>query len=262
MNNSSEWVGKKFGRLTVVSFQHTVPPDRGWLWLCRCDCGNSKLLRPGDVKQGKIKSCGCYHSETSTIRATKFKHLVKDNKRLYSIYNGIKKRCYNKNEPRYKDYGARGIRMCDEWLMSFDEFVEWSLSNGYSGEMSIERINVDGNYCPENCKWITLKDQAFNKRDTVWVRYKGERIQLIKLCARENVSYDNVHNRIYSLGWSVEKAIETPSQQEGSLRSKCRERGINYETVRSRILKFGWSEEKALNTPSRGRGANRKTYKE
>lgn len=209
---------------------------------------------PGDVKGGKVKSCGCYHDEKSVERATKFKHLVKDNKRLYSIYNGIKKRCYNKSEPRYRDYGARGIKMCDEWLKSFDGFVEWSLSNAYTDKMSIERIDVDGDYCPENCKWIPLKEQAFNKRETKWVTYKGEYIQLIKLCERENVKYDTVHNRIYSLNWSVEKAVDTPSIQKGSLMSKCREKGISYGTVRDRIYKFGWSEERALNTPPRIKG--------
>lgn len=256
MNNSAEWIGKKFERLTVISFEHAKPPYRGWLWVCECECGNIKTLIPNDIKQGKVRSCGCLHNEMSTERATKFKHLTKNNKRLYSIYNGVKKRCYNKAESRYKDYGARGIKMCEEWLVSFDNFVEWSLSNGYSNEMTLERVDVNGDYSPYNCKWITLEEQAFNKRDTKWVTYKGESIQLVKLCKRENVSYDTVHNRIYSLGWSVERAIDEPSQQENSLRNKCRERGINYETVRSRILKFGWSEEKALNTPPKPRKHN------
>lgn len=248
-NNSKEWLGKKFGRLVVVSFEHSKPPYRGWLWVCECECGNIKKLMPGDVKSGKVRSCGCLLNEMSTKRATKFKHLTKDNKRLYSIYNGVKKRCYSKAEPRYKDYGERGIKMCDEWLASFDNFADWSLSNGYSDKMTIERIDVNGDYCPENCKWITSQEQSFNKRTTRWVNYKGEHIQLKILCERENVCYDTVHDRIYKRGWSVDKAIETSSQRENSLLSKCRERGMNYETVRSRILKFGWSEERALNTP-------------
>lgn len=260
-NNSTEWLGKKFGRLTIISFEHSKPPYRGWIWVCKCECGNIKKLIPGDVKSGKVMSCGCLHDEMCANRATKFKHLIKDNKRLYSIYNGVKKRCYNKSEPRYKDYGARGIKMCDEWLESFDDFAEWSLINGYSDKMTLERVNVNGNYCPENCKWITLQEQAFNKRTTIWVNYKGEHIQLKKLCKRESVSYDTVHNRIYSLGWSVDKAIETPSQQENSLMSKCREKRINYGTVRDRIYKFGWSEERALNTPAKCRCSHKSNYK-
>lgn len=262
-NNSSEWIGKRFGRLTIVDFTHAEPPYRGWWWVCQCDCGNTRTLIPGDVKQGKTRSCGCLHDEVCTEKATKFKYSVINHKRLYSIYNGIKKRCCKESEPRYKDYGARGIRMCDEWLNpinGFDNFVEWSLANNYDDEMTIDRIDVDGNYEPMNCRWIPLTEQALNKRDTLWVTYKGEHIPLMVLCDRLGVNYDTVHNRVYSLNWSIERAVETPSQQSESLMSKCRKKGINYSTVRDRIYKFEWSEERALNTPSVGRGANSKTY--
>ena len=263
-NNSIEWIDKRFGRLAVTDFVHAEAPTRGWLWVCKCDCGNIKVLRPSEVKSGKIRSCGCLHDEVCSKKATKFVNRVVDHKRLYSIYNGIKKRCYRPEEPRYKDYGARGIRMADEWLDStsgFDRFVEWSMVNGYTDEMTIDRIDVDGNYEPANCRWLPLPEQALNKRDTLWVEYKGERVQLLTLCNRFGVSYDTVHNRIYSLGWSVEAAVDTPSQQHDSLMSKCRERGINYGTVLSRIRKFGWSEEDALNTPSLGRGTKGKDNK-
>lgn len=256
-NNSAEWLGKRFGRLTIVDFAHAESPYRGWMWVCRCDCGNTRTLIPGDVKQGKTRSCGCLHDEVCAEKASKFKYSVKDHPRLYSIYNGIKKRCYSKNEPRYKDYGARGIEMCNSWLNptdGFDNFVEWSLSHGYSEDMSIDRINVDGNYEPTNCRWVSMNEQALNKRDTKWVDYKGEHIQLMVLCDRLGITYDTVHDRIYKRGWSVEDAIEKPSAQHNSLMSKCRERGINYSTVRDRINKFGWDEERALSTPSLGRG--------
>lgn len=261
-NNSTEWIGKRFGRLTIIDFVHAEPPYRGWLWVCRCDCGKTKTLMVSDVKQGKIRSCGCLHDEVCVERGIKFKHLVKENKRLYSIYNGIKKRCYAEREPRYKDYGARGIRMCDEWLnpvTGFDNFAEWSLSNRYTDDMTIDRIDVNGNYEPDNCRWISLSEQALNKRDTLRVTYRGESVPLKELCDRQGVNYDTVHNRIYSLKWSVERAIETPSQQSESLMSKCRERGLNYSTVRDRIFKLGWSEERALSTPSLRRGANKKS---
>lgn len=262
-NNSKEWLGQKFGRLTVTDFEHAKPPYRGWMWVCRCDCGEMRTLVVSDVKSGKTRSCGCLHDEACTERAIKFRHRVGDHKRLYSIYNGIKKRCYATREPRYKDYGARGIRMCDEWLNpvnGFDNFAEWSFSHNYNDDMTIDRINVDGNYEPENCRWIPLREQALNKRDTLRVTYQGQTIPLRELCDKRGVNYDTVHNRIYSLKWSVEKAIETPSQQDGSLRSKCEEMGISYSTVRDRIFKLGWSEERALNTPSLGRGANKKSY--
>lgn len=263
-NNSTEWLGKQFGRLTIIDFAHATPPYRGWWWVCKCECGNTRTLIPGDVKQGKICSCGCWHDEVCANKATKFKHSINVHKRLYSIYNGIKKRCYNQNEPRYKDYGYRGIRMCEEWLDSrngFDSFVEWSLSHQYNDDMSIDRIDVNGDYSPTNCRWIPMSEQALNKRETKWVVYKGERVQLRVLCKRLGLTYDMIHNRIFSLNWSVEDAIERPSAQADSLMRKCREKGINYCTVRDRITKFGWSEERALNTPTVGRGANSKTYK-
>lgn len=191
----------------------------------------------------------------------RYKHKKKDNLSLWYRWHGIKKRCLDENSERYHQYGGRGIKVCEEWLESFDNFAEWALSNGYADDLTLERIDVNGDYCPENCKWITLQEQAFNKRDTRWVEYRGERIQLRILCERLGVTYDTVHDRIYKRGWSVEDAIEKQSQRQDSLRSKCREKGINYNTVLDRIRKFGWDEERALNTPSLGRGANCKTYR-
>lgn len=260
-NNDVSLIGTKYGRLTITGFESD---GRRWLWRVRCDCGNEKLVSPTDVRNGRTKSCGCLHRESSRERATKFTHSVTDNKRLYMIYNHMKQRCYKKSSPRYSDYGGRGISICEEWLdkdRGFDNFVSWALENGYSDEMTIDRIDVKGNYSPENCAWKTRKEQNNNKRQTLWVEYNGERIQLRKLCEREGVNYDTVHNRIYALGWDVEKAIVTPSQQENSFSQKCREHGISPATVRDRIVRFGWSEERALNTPTKGRGANQKSYK-
>ena len=257
-NNDDSLLGQKYGKLTIIGFQRKIS-SRGWDWVVQCECGTQKVVSPSDVKSGKTKSCGCLLRETSAQRMTKFKHGVKENKRLYGIYNGIKRRCYSLNEPRYKDYGGRGIRMCDEWkdrAKGFDQFVSWSLSHGYSENMTIDRIDVDGNYTPENCRWVTLQEQNGNKRQTHWVDYQGEHIQLYKLCQRLNLSYDLMHDRIYGRRWSVEKAVETPSIQKDSLMQKCREKGLNYGTVRSRIVDLGWSEEEAFNIPSVGRGFN------
>ena len=191
----------------------------------------------------------------------RYKHQKKDNLSLWYRWHGIKRRCLNENDERYHQYGGRGIKVCSEWLESFDNFAEWALSHGYAENLTLERIDVNGDYCPENCKWITLREQAFNKRDTKWVDYNGEHIQLKILCERLGVTYDTVHDRLYKRGWSIGDAIEKPSLQNNSLMSKCREKGINYGTVRDRIFKLGWSEERALNAPTLGRGANSKTYK-
>ena len=195
------------------------------------------------------------------VRAPRYKHKKKDNLSLWYRWHGIKKRCLNECNGRYHQYGGRGIKVCEEWLESFDNFVEWALSNGYAENLTLERIDVNGDYCPENCKWITIQEQARNKRGTKWVDYKGERVQLKVLCDRLGVTYDTVHDRIYARGWSVEDAIGKPSRRQNSLMSKCRALGIKYSTVRDRITKLGWSEERALNTPSNGLGANGKTYR-
>lgn len=187
------------------------------------------------------------------VKPPRYKHKKMDNLSLWYRWHGIKKRCRNERDERYHQYGGRGIKVCDEWLESFDNFAEWALSNGYAENLTLERIDVNGDYCPENCKWITPQEQAFNKRDTKWVDYKGEHIQLKVLCDRLGVTYDTVHDRIYKRGWSVEDAIERPSKRTDSLMSKCRERGLNYGTIRDRVTKLGWSEEEALNTPCEGR---------
>lgn len=184
----------------------------------------------------------------------RYQHRIDEHKRLWSIWNGMKRRCLRPNEPRYKDYGGRGITLAQEWL-NFDNFAEWALSHGYTDELTIERIDVDGNYCPENCKWITRLEQCKNKRDTLWVMYHGKKVRLQDLAETAVVSYDTVHDRIYKRGWDIERALTTPSDRERvSLMQKCREAGMNYGTVKTRIVRFGWSEEEALRVPSEGRG--------
>ena len=187
------------------------------------------------------------------VKPPRYLHKKKDHLSLWYRWHGIKRRCLNESDERYHQYGGRGIKVCDEWLESFDNFAEWALSHGYEENLTLERIDVNGNYCPENCKWITLREQAFNKRDTKWVEYKGEHVQLKILCERLGVTYDTVHDRIYKRGWSVEDAIERPSTRSDSLMSKCRERGLNYGTIRDRITKLGWGEEEALSIPCEGR---------
>lgn len=261
-NSKQSHIGERYGRLTVTGIVWDEKRKR-WAWECKCDCGKSKIILPSHLKRGLTRSCGCLHDEIVATKAIKYKHKTKDNKALYSILHGMMRRCNNENDARYKDYGGRGIKICDEWdnlKDGFDNFCDWSYSNGYEDGLTIERIDVNGDYCPANCKWITIKEQAQNTRKTKWVDYKGERIQLKKLCDRLGVTYDTVHNRIYTLGWNIEKAVETPSQRENSFQSKCREHGINCETVRDRINKLGWTEEEALNTPTFGRGSNSKTY--
>lgn len=191
----------------------------------------------------------------------RYRHKVEENKSLWYRWNGIKKRCLFENDERYDEYGGRGIRMCQEWQDSFDNFADWALANGFREDLTIERIDVNGDYCPENCCWIPLKEQAFNKRDTIWVDYHGRHVQLRKLCIEKGLNYDAIHNRIRNCGWDAEKAIDEPIRtNEDSFEKKCKKLGLNRAVVRDRINKLHWTEEEAFGTPT-GRGRGIQHYK-
>lgn len=194
----------------------------------------------------------CVYRSTKGKVPPRYRHRIVNHRRLWGIWNGIKRRCLSPIEPRYKDYGGRGIIICDEWL-NFDNFADWALSHGYSDNLTIERIDVNGNYCPENCTWITREAQRLNTRHNIRVEYNGKTWVLSELCKEYGVKYDTVHNRYVDCGWPIEKALFEKSKQVDSWESKCKAAGINPTTARDRIKKFGWTEEEALSVPSLGR---------
>ena len=183
-----------------------------------------------------------------------------ENKKLYKIRTKMIERCTNPNCDRYKDYGGRGIKICDEWLNDYDSFVDWSKMNGYKEGLSIDRIDNNGNYEPSNCRWITKREQNRNKRTNKMVTYKGETKPLIVWCEELGLKYDPIHNRLEKR-WDVEKAFTKPLRTaRESFQSICRRHNINPTTARDRMIKFGWSFEDALNTPSVGRTSGNKDY--
>lgn len=161
--------GKRFGRLYVVK---EIGRLRGAaLFLCKCDCGNTKKITGIDLRSGRVNSCGCLKKELITKKNTT--HNL-TNSRLYSIYYNMMSRCTNKNSSHFSDYGGRGIKICNEWKDNFLNFYNWAISHGYSDNLSIDRIDVNGNYEPSNCRWATNEIQCNNKRDNIFLTYNGE----------------------------------------------------------------------------------------
>lgn len=162
--------GEKFGRLTVESRADDYVTPSGnthTRWLCRCSCGNSTIVDTCQLIQGKTQSCGCLRDEH--LKRGNVKHGGRYD-RLYKVYSNMKNRCYNENSADYMYYGGRGISICSEWVESYSCFKEWAYDNGYDptalkGECTIDRINVNGNYEPGNCRWVSMKTQSRNRRN-------------------------------------------------------------------------------------------------
>ena len=209
MGKLIDLTGQRFGRLVVVEraeYYIRANGDRASRWLCRCDCGQTTVVRQTNLKSGHIMSCGCLRAEMTIQR--NLKH-GKCQTRLYRIWESMKQRCFDADSKNFIRYGGRGIKMCDEWT-DFDTFYKWSIENGYSDDLSIDRIDNNGNYEPSNCRWTHAKQQANNRRSSALVTYNGK-TQTLHMWADElGIEYKKLWARIHQCKWPLEKAFGTP----------------------------------------------------
>lgn len=203
--NSLQLEGQKFNRWTVLKRYGTQ--DRKSTWLCKCDCGTLRVVKGYTLKHGMSKSCGCYEKEQKIKRLTT--HGM-TNSRLYRIWQAMKNRCENKKSADYQYYGARGIKVCSAWKNDFQSFHDWAKKNGYRDNLTIERIDVNGDYEPSNCRWIPPNKQHFNMRNNRMIEFRGKIKTLKEWCNELNLPYNTIHARLNMYKWSVEKAFTTP----------------------------------------------------
>lgn len=196
MTKKIDLTGRKFGKLTVIREDGRKGKDL--LWLCKCDCGKYTTVFGNNLRRGHTKSCGCLqikHKGTGS--------------RLYTIWQHIKQRTCDKKHAAYYRYGGRGITICDEWKNSFEAFRDWALENGYSDSLSIDRIDNDKGYFPENCRWVDVKAQSNNRSSCHLLTYNGETHNVTQWAEKLGMNPITLESRILN-GWSVEKALTTP----------------------------------------------------
>lgn len=211
-------VGEKFGKLTVIKRADDYISQKGKhspMWLCQCECGNIKAIAQSSLKSGCTKSCGCSRYESKT------KHGLSGS-RLYNIWSNMKQRCNSENESSYDRYGGRGITYCEQWE-DFSEFSKWAFENGYEDTLTIERKDVNGNYCPENCCWIPQPEQAKNRRPSLRLVDKNGNERLMVDVAEELGISANVVRARYESGWDLYSAVYTP---------------LIMQTVKKKVLKI------------------------
>ena len=160
---AKDLTGQTFGLLTVARRAPNYISKTGQeaVWHCHCECGNELDVRAGQLRSGHTKSCGCFQKKAAAKSSTVHGGATT---KLYGVWSSMKHRCTNPHDKRFKDYGGRGITVCQEWLHDFSAFQTWALSNGYQEGLTVDRINNDGGYSPNNCRWATMKEQMANQR--------------------------------------------------------------------------------------------------
>lgn len=262
-------VGERYGRLVIIEELPRLILSTGKMarhMRCQCDCGKIVNVQYRYMKSLHTRSCGCWHDDAPLKHGGSVKN--GEYNRLYHVWCAMRNRCINPDDKSYANYGGRGIKICDEWVDNFPAFRDWALATGYdpkadTGVSTIDRIDNNGNYCPENCRWADREAQANNKRDTVKITHDGETLSISQWMRRGNTVCRSVfYNRVKN-GWDLEEALFTPSKEwdyqkyhfieyNGESKRVCdwaRDLGIKPSTVYNR-LKWGWTAGEALGLES------------
>lgn len=217
---TNDLTGQKFGRLIAIEIVGRDEQNNA-LWHCRCDCGNEHIVRASSLTYGSVRSCGCLQREKSA-NASRTHGLSVDKSgntpRLYGIWRNMKQRCSNQKASKFQNYGGRGICVCNEW-QDYVPFHKWAIANGYRDDLTIERIDNDGDYSPSNCRWAAYRQQNFNKRDNRLIAYNGVTKPLGEWAALRGIKWTTLRSRLDDYGWSVEKALTTPVGKHARRRS-------------------------------------------
>jgi len=209
MPKKIDLTGRRFGRL-VVLYECDERKNGKVVWHCRCDCENEVNVRSGDLTSGHTTSCGCYNRERVVEANTT--HGMSRQEKTYPVYVAWKSmfwRCENPNNKWYKDYGGRGITVCDEWRNPV-VFIDWALANGWRKGLSIDRIDNNGNYKPDNCHWVTRKENNRNKRNNHLITFNGKTQPMSQWAEETGINYSVLRDRICQLRWSIERALTEP----------------------------------------------------
>lgn len=244
-------IGQKFGKLVVVSQADSKSGRR--MWNCLCECGRTTTASTYLLKSGHTKSCGCVAGRPGGV-PPRIKGTA-----IYSRWQAMKKRCYQVGTDGYENYGGRGIKVCDEWKDNPVAFYKWAIESGFSEELTLDRIDVNGDYCPENCRWATMTQQARNRRNNRIVEYNGRKMTCAEYLETTGASRGAICWRLNEGDMSESEALSRPIRKikKGidvgfNLSEECRKRGLNLSTVWTRINRSGWSVEDALETPKNG----------
>ncbi|MCK5600601.1 hypothetical protein KAR91_01960 [Candidatus Pacearchaeota archaeon] len=209
MNKIKDMQGQRFGKLVVLSRAGSNAKQEA-TWKVRCDCSNERIVRGMTLRSGGLKNCGCARRDPLQVRMSSDKAGKDVRHPLYPVFHAMKRRCYNEASSDYYKYGERGITICEDWRDDPNSFVKWGISHGWEKGLQVDRVDNNGNYSPENCRFVTAKENCRNTRRNVWVKYKGQDRLLFELGEEFGIDRKILYDRVKRYKWDIEKALSTP----------------------------------------------------